>query len=161
MGIAFSIDEIMKGTHHFVDPQLGSTEESEFYFKITWGQSIVDFFNPLSTKCFKTDAEGTIFVTGLTSQEVPTKGTLELNYFSEQKLRYTLNFSVKGEPYQYVGEKVDVKLWRPLCLVKTHTTCYGKITDKKNKIISKSVTHFEIEPGNLLYFASSFKISLH
>lgn len=158
--VQFSMNELMIGTHHFVDPKTGPTDDSDFYFKLNWGQELFSFVRPGSQDFFKAKAKGVINIAGLTNGEVPTEGTLELLYFTEQKLRYTLKFSVKGKDYTYIGEKKDVKLWRPLCLVKTHTTCYGKVFDENNQIISHSVTHFEMEPKNIVNFVGSLRVGL-
>jgi len=158
MAVNFAMREVMRGTHHFVDKSLGSTDETEFYFKIKWGQKFSSFLNPVSPDCFKADAKGVINVSGLTKGEIPTEGSLELRYLTEQKLRYTLNFKVDKKRYQYIGEKVDVKLWQPLFLVKTHTTCYGYIKDPKGEVISRSVTHFELKPQNIISFVASLRV---
>lgn len=160
MKIRFVMKEIMRGVHHFVDPALGSAEEADLYFRIKWGQKLLPYLNPVSGTFFKANAHGVIFVEGLTEGEVDCSGTLELRYLAEQKLRYTLDFVVDGEPYRYVGEKRDVKLWEPIFLIKTHTTCYGRITDSTGRIISRSVIHFGMGPKSLLAFSTSFRVLL-
>jgi hypothetical protein len=153
----FSITETMKGDHHFVDPTLGSATDRLFYFRLDWGGAIADSFNPGSEDFLAFEASGVIFVSGLTPGEVPCSGTLHIDYLRSRTLRYELDFEVEGEPYRYVGEKVDVNLLNPLLLVKTHTTCYGTLTRGDGSIVSRSVAHFE--PRSTLPFLMSFRLS--
>lgn len=154
----FRMKELMKGTHHFVDPELGAPHNRELYFLIEWGQSVPSFLFPLSNKCLRADARGIINVSGLTEGDVPVEGGFELNYLSERILRYTLSFEVDKEKYLYVGEKRDVKLWQPWLLVKTHTTCYGTIVNSKGRLISHSITHFGMDPKTIMGFMTSFRL---
>ena len=70
----------------------------------------------------------------------PCKGTLALLYFTDQKIRYTFEFTVDGETYRYVGEKVHIFPWN---LPWSHTTCFGRLTKKETgELVSVSVVHF-------------------
>jgi len=139
------ITETMRGVHHFVDPARGEANDRTFYFKIDWGGAPLEVLNPVSSRFLVFDAEGVILVAGLTEGEIPCRGMLTLDYFRARKLRYELDFLVDGEPYYYVGEKVNVDLRRPLLLIKTHTTCYGTLRNRDGAIVSRSVVHFEPE----------------
>ena len=63
-------------------------------------------------------------------------------YFQEGKIRYTIDFhGPDGKAYQYVGEKRDIRPWN---LHRTHTTCYGTVTDLvSGQDISKSIVYFK------------------
>ncbi len=150
------ITETMRGTHHFVDPELGEATDRLFYFTIDWGGSPLEVLNPISSRFLLFEAEGVILVEGLTPAEAPCRGTLTLDYFGGQRLRYELDFEVEGENYFYVGEKVDVDLRKPLLLIKTHTTCYGTLRRGDGTIVSKSVAHFE--PEAILPFIKSVRL---
>jgi hypothetical protein len=53
-----------------------------------------------------------------------------------------------------VGEKVNLRPWN---LHKTHTTCYGTITNlKTNQEISKSIVYFKFE--TVPEFMTSFRL---
>jgi hypothetical protein len=158
MALGFETEEIMRGTHHFVDPSYGSPHEMPMHFRIDWGQTFDRFLNPGSAGFFRADATGVISVTGLTDGEVPAKGSLELRYLTENTLRYDLEFNAHGEPFRYVGQKRDVKLWKPWLLPKTHTTCYGWISDEQGSIISRSVVHFLLDFATLTHFITSFRL---
>lgn len=153
----FSMTETMKGDHHFVDPALGSAADRLFYFRLDWGGAFAEAFNPGSGEFLTFEATGVIFVSGLTAGEVPCTGTLKLDYLRSKTLRYELDFEVEGEPYHYVGEKVDVNLLNPLLLIKTHTTCYGTLTRGDGAIVSRSVAHFE--PRSTLPFLMSLRVA--
>ena len=158
MHCRFSMIETMRGLHHFVDKSYGDVEDKKFYFKIDWGQELFKFINPFSPEFMLNEAEGVIYVEGLTDGEIACHGSLELSYLSEYKLRYNLNFEYNGDNYSYVGEKVDVKLWKPINLVKTHTICYGTLYDQHHQVISKSITHFEL--GDMVSFLTSLRLRL-
>jgi hypothetical protein len=153
---AFQISEVMKGDHHFVDPDLGSAVDHLFYFRIDWRGSIPGGLNPKSDEFLLFQASGTIFVGGLTPGEVPCVGTIRVDYLQSKTIRYELDFELDGEPYSFVGEKVDVELHKPALLIKTHTTCYGTLAKGDGTIVSRSVTHFE--PQRLLPFLLSFRL---
>ena len=155
---AIRVRETMKGTHHFVDPGWGPAEDRPFYFVITWQGEVTAALNPLSHQFLRFAAQGEIYVDGLTQRgEVPCSGELRVDYFRSHTISYRLEFDVEGEPFVYEGSKVEVDLRRPLMLVKTHTTCYGKVLHGDGTILSRSVTHFE--PHTLVPFLLSFRLS--
>lgn len=156
MTISFTITENMHGYHHFVDSEYVSVINRPFHFKINWGAPIISAINPKSHYFMQYKALGKLFVGGLTSEYVSCRGSLVIDYFKTHKIIYNLKFEAKNETFNYVGKKTSVKLSNPLELIKTHTTCYGKITNTNNKIISYSVAHFKKE--ELLPFIRSFKI---
>ena len=153
---AFTITEVMRGNHHFVDPDLGAPTDHLFYFRINWSGSLLESLHPKSDEFLTFDAEGVIFVGDLTPGEIPCRGALRVDYFGSKTIRYELDFELEGEPFHYVGEKVDVDLLKPLLLIKTHTTCYGTLTRADGEIISRSVTHFE--PHRVVPFVTSFRL---
>jgi hypothetical protein len=158
MHLRFTITETMTGLHHFVDPALGDPADRRFYFRIVWGGRPTKVLNPLSPDFLFYDADGVVFAEGLGPDEIPCKGTLRLDYFGTRKITYTLHFDHGGHSYRYVGAKVNVDLRNPLMLVKTHTTCYGEVTDETGKVVSKSVLHFE--PESMAAFLTSVRVSL-
>ena len=96
----------------------------------------------------------TVTVGGLVN-DAPCRGTLDLAYFTEAKIRYTFDFrDDEGTPYRYIGEKVNLRPWN---LHKTHTTCYGTIVNlKTNKEVSKSILYFKFE--TIPEFMASFRL---
>jgi hypothetical protein len=158
MSLSFTITETMSGLHHFVDPARGDANDRRFYFRLDWGARRGGQLNPFGPEFLVFDAAGQILVDGLTTGEVPCTGTLELDYFGRHTITYALDFEVDGERYHFVGEKVDVNPLHPIMLVKTHTTCYGTLTDSTGTIVSRSVTHFE--PSAIVPFITSFRLGL-
>ena len=133
------MSESMIGSHHFVHNE-GPPGELPMRFDVRWGTNDI-------TKGPKMNLKGTISIGGL-CKETPCRGSLELNYLSENKLKYTIHFEPFNTPgslnygkYFYVGEKVNIKPWN---LPVSHTTCYGTLIDPRKKIISRSVTHFKL-----------------
>ena len=150
----FMMDEVMTGTHHFVN-QAGPEGEHPMSFRVTWGtRHVASYFNPFNPGFMSNWLEGTVTVGGLVT-DAPCRGTLDLAYFTEAKIRYTFDFKdKKGTPYRYVGEKVNLRPWN---LHKTHTTCYGTITNlKTNKEVSKSIVYFKFE--TIPEFMTSFRL---
>ncbi len=145
MSVAFAISETMRGVHHFVDPTRGTAEDRLLYFHARWGAPIAASLNPLSAAFMRYEAKGDIFVQDLTSACSTCRGTIAIDYLRTFTIAYELEFEADGKVYRYAGKKTDVRLTRPLQLIKTHTTCYGKITNATNKIISRSVVHFPPE----------------
>lgn len=138
--IGIKIDEIMVGTHTFVE---GAADEHPLTFTLTWGhRDLLKFLNPLSGEFLCSEARGFITVGGLVNKADCT-GTLKLMYFTERKIRYTLDFQDDaGRAYRYVGEKVNIWPWN---LHKSHVTCYGTITETATgKEISRSVVYFPL-----------------
>ena len=158
MSLSFTLTETMSGLHHFVDPGRGDANDRRFYFRLDWGARRPAQLNPFGQEFMIFEATGWILVDGLTPGEVPCTGTLEIDYFGRHTITYVLDFEVDGESYHFVGEKVDVNPLRPLMLVKTHTTCYGTLTDAAGAVVSRSVTHFE--PSTLVPFITSFRLGL-
>jgi hypothetical protein len=156
--IGFSMHEVMEGTYSFVS---GAGPAGEFLirFEIDWGpDSIMDFVNPTAGE----EVFGVVRCQGeFTAEQLvenaPCTGTLELSYISEQKLRYTLDFSgPDGKEYRYIGEKVNLRPWN---LHKTHTTCYGTIYEKDtNKEVSTSTTFFKFK--TIPSFIASFRLKV-
>ena len=99
--------------------------------------------------------EGTVTVGGLV-EEARCHGTLDLRYFQEAKIRYTFDFKdEKGTPYRYIGEKVNIRPWN---LHRTHTTCYGTITNlNSEREISKSILYFRL--NTVPAFLSSIRLA--
>jgi hypothetical protein len=153
---SFLISEIMKGSHHFVDPELGTADDHLFYYRLDWSGSIPGALDPRSDEFLTFEAEGALFAGGLTPGEVPCRGTIRVDYFHSKTIRYDLELEVEGQRYIFVGEKVDVDLLAPALLIKTHTTCYGTLTREDGRVISRSVTHFE--PKTLLPFLLSLRL---
>jgi hypothetical protein len=145
MTLAFSVTETMRGVHHFVDPARGPAVDRPLHFRIDWGAPIRTALNPLSGQFMSHRAAGELFAEGLTPHPVACSGTLVVDYFRRHTITYDLDFSCEGERFNFLGEKVDVWLRRPLQLVKTHTTCYGTITNGAGAIVSRSVLHFPPE----------------
>jgi hypothetical protein len=155
MAKTFQITETMRGVHHFVDPSRGTAEDHVFYFTIDWQSSVFKALNPFGASFMTFDAKGVLFAGGLTAGEVPCQGVLKVDYIRSKTIAYELDFQIEDKSYHYVGEKVDVDLSKPLLLVKTHTTCYGRVTRDDGQIVSRSVAHFE--PRTVLPFLMSFR----
>jgi len=153
MGLSFQLTECMRGAHHFVDPVLGDASDRNLYFRIRWSGQLASVLNPFSSEFLLYQAQGAILVDGLTQGEAPCKGTLKLDYLREHKLTYTLVF----DRWRFIGEKLDVRLSRPVMLIKTHTTCYGRIEDERARIVSRSVVHFE--PADAFGFLASTRVA--
>jgi len=154
MRTGFRLREVMAGKHEFVSRR-GPAGEFPFSFELDWGSdSLADFLNPLHKQNFLLAASEGIIRVGELVDQAPCKGSLELNYFSEAKIRYRMTFAVKGSRYEYIGEKLGIRPWN---LHRTHTTCYGVIHDlEKGHEVSRSITRFDLKslPG----FLSSFHL---
>jgi NAD(P)-dependent dehydrogenase (short-subunit alcohol dehydrogenase family) len=150
----FQIHEVMSGEHEFVDG-FGPAGKHKFEFKADWGpKNLVDFVNPGQDKFMLSELAGTVTIGGM-CENMPVYGTLQLRYFQDQKIRYTFDFSVDGEPYQYVGEKQQIYPWN---LPYSHTTCFGEVKNlRTGKVISKSITHFDM--NDLPEFLGTFKLT--
>lgn len=157
MPIAFHANETMKGTHHFVTPALGPPTDRPCWFRLRWGAPLLESVNPFSSRFLRYDASGVFVADRLTDGPAACSGSLELDYFGDLKITYDLCFQVAGARYRFRGEKRDVDLRRPLQLIKTHTTCYGAITDDTGNVVSKSVLHFA--PENLREFVASMRLA--
>ncbi len=152
--LGFHLTETMSGTHEFVN-NAGPEGEHRMKFVVTWGtKHLSNWLNPLSSGFMSNYLEGRIWVGGLV-QDAPCHGTLDLRYFKDATLCYTIFFKGDdGTPYRYVGEKVNLRPWN---LHRTHTTCYGTITDlDSNKEISRSILYFRLDTAPS--FLASFRL---
>jgi len=149
----FKLYEKMIGTHEFVSNDYPSVRYP-FSFHINWKvNSIINFFKPKTDDFLLGEVEGVINIGGL-ADNIPLTGTMELRYFKDRKIRYTLFFTFDGKPYKFVGEKVNIKLAN---LVTSHTTCFGTIINVDTlELISRSVTHFRMRDS--AKFLSSFRL---
>jgi hypothetical protein len=139
--LGFKLDEIMSGEHSF-EPGFGTPGSHPMKFEVTWGpKDLGQWINPFADSFFKQELAGTVSIGGL-CDKASCQGALELNYFSERKIRYTFEFEAKGKGYRYVGEKVNIRPWN---LPVSHTTCFGRVTEKKTgRLVSTSVTYFRL-----------------
>jgi len=152
--VGFLIDEVMDGSHHFVVDR-DRAGEQPFVFRVTWGaKHLGKFVNPMEPEFLTAFLFGTVTIGGL-CQDAPCEGSLELLYFSGAKIRYTFDFEVDGTRYRYVGEKRDIRPWN---LHRTHTTCYGTVTDlQTGEVISESITHFRLSAAPS--FVATFRLA--
>jgi hypothetical protein len=150
-GVGFKIDEVMSGEHQ-LEAAFGAPKPQPLEFRVTWGTTnLARWVMPGSAEFMTSPLEGTITAGGL-CHEAPCKGTLELRYFDEHKIRYAFEFEVSGKRYGFVGEKVNIWPWN---LPYSHTTCFGRLTEvETGKLVSTSVTHFRAvsAPAFLLSF---------
>jgi hypothetical protein len=149
--VGFRMNEVMSGDHEF-EPGWGPDGRFPFEFRVAWGpKNLGAWLNPWSEQFLTHPLEGTVTVGGL-CKKAPCKGTMELRYFRDYKIRYTFDFTVDGTRYHYVGDKVNIKPWN---LPVSHTTCFGVLTEAETgRLISRSVTHFRMRttPAFLLSF---------
>ncbi len=153
--VGFLLDEVMEGEHRF-EPEFGSGGDRPMSFRVTWGpSSLVDWLSPASPAYLRHDLEGTVTMDGL-CVDAPCRGSLDLCYSSQHKIRYAFEFDAAGRRLRFVGEKVNIRLWNwPV----SHTTCFGRITDAETgRLVSTSVTYFRI--SKVLAFARSFRLRL-
>ena len=150
----FTMDEVMTGTHRF-EPEFGDDKERFMEFRVTWGpKNMTRFANPFGGGFMKNDLAGTVTIDGL-CYNAPCSGALELNYFSEARIRYTFDFEVKGVKYHFVGEKVNIKPWN---LPVSHTTCFGVLKEAESgRLVSRSVTFFRLKTS--LAFLASLRLA--
>lgn len=153
--VGFQADEVMTGTHQFLD-DAGPPGEHPLEFRVTWGaHDLGQWLNPFHPGFMTNFLEGKVTVGGLV-ENAPCRGTLELRYLTEQKIRYRFEFEDgKGRAFRYIGEKVNLRPWN---LHRTHTTCYGTITDlESGKDISRSIVYFRMSTA--LDFLRSFRLT--
>lgn len=152
--LGFLMDEVMSGKHEF-EPGSGPEGRHPFEFRVTWGpKEITSWLNPLGNGFFTHGLEGKVTVGGL-CEAAPCKGSMEVRYFKDHKIRYTFDFNVNGTDYHYVGEKVNIKPWN---LPASHTTCFGVLTESETaKLVSRSVTHFRMR--TIPAFLASFRLA--
>ena len=149
--VGFTMDEIMAGSHRFTD----QNDDLPMHFNITWGnENLLAYLDPFSPGFLHAEAKGIITVGGLVNK-ADCAGSLKLLYFTERKIRYELEFAdEQGRDYRYVGEKVNIWPWN---LHKSHTTCYGTITElSSGRVISKSIIYFPL--SELLTFIRSTRL---
>ena len=147
----FKVDEVMVGTHRIV----GQDHDRPMHFAITWGAaSILDYLNPFSAGFLLAEARGVITADGIV-RRADCAGTLRLLYFTGGKIRYELDSTdLEGRAYRYVGEKVNIRPWN---LHKSHTTCYGTITElASGEVVSESVVYFPLR--ELAAFLASVRL---
>lgn len=152
--LGFTMDEVMTGTHQFVDGK-GPEGIHPMEFRATWGpDDLLTWANPVGGSFMANNLKGKVDVGGLVV-DADCEGTLELKYFAGQKIRYTFQFKDdEGKQYKYVGEKRDIRPWN---LHRTHTTCYGTITElETGEIISTGITYFRFSTS--LDFVLSFRL---
>ncbi len=146
--MGFRIREVMTGTHEFQDGRQPSGSQP-FRFRVAWGpERMLAWLNPLSDQFLWQELEGEVQVGGLCDW-TPCRGTLELQYFSRGRIRYSFDFRVDDVTYHYIGEKVHIRPWN---LPFSHTTCFGTLTElESGKLVSTSLVHFKLHhlPGFL------------
>lgn len=152
--LGFQLDEAMVGEHQF-EPGAGPPGIHPLEFRVRWGPPDLRRWATPGTPDFMAQPlEGNVTVGGLCTG-APCKGTLELRYLDEHKIRYTFEFQAQGRTYRFEGEKVDIKPWN---LHVSHTTCYGRITEAASgRLVSRSVTHFRLR--TLPRFLASFRVT--
>ena len=151
------IDEVMSGTHCFID-RAGPLGDHPMSFSITWGtKDFFSYLNPFRPAFLSNFIEGKVNVGNLV-EEASCRGSLDFFYFSQGKIRYVFDFmGDNGKAYQYVGEKVNIRPWN---LHKSHTTCYGIITElESQKEISHSILKFEL--STLPDMLKSFRLGIN
>ena len=158
--IGFATRETMKGKHRYLrDFAPGKVKEGTqlpFSFSVDWGHPhlFTEFINPLSDTFMVAPMEGMVRAGGLTG-EAPLHGTLHLRYHIDATLKYAFEFEAQGRTLRYEGEKRGLRPWN---LHRTHTTCYGTLTDlSDNTILSESVVHFDLK--TLPRFLMNFRIA--
>ncbi|EKD52386.1 MAG: hypothetical protein ACD_62C00039G0002 [uncultured bacterium] len=151
--IGFRIDEVMTGHHEF-EKNCGPKGRLFMEFRGQWGpDDLRNWINPASEVFFKQKLSGTVTVEGL-CRDVPMTGELALNYFKDASIKYSFEFKARQKGYCYVGQKVNIKPWN---LLFSHTTCFGRITEKKTgKLVSTSVVYFKLL--SLPKFLASLKL---
>ena len=153
--VGFAADEVMSGTHQFL---AGAGPEGEFplEFRVTWGaRHLGRWLNPFGGEFMTNFLHGRITAGGLV-EDVACQGVLELRYFTTASIRYRFEFTDnEGTRYRYLGEKVNIRPWN---LHRSHTTCYGTITNlDTGQDISRSIVYFRLSrlPG----FLASFRLA--
>ena len=151
--VGFTMNETMSGEHQF-EKSYNIDGKHPFEFNLTWGPTdLLEWGNPHSDNFLVQPAKGYVTVGGIGSN-IPCEGTFELKYFKDNKIIYNFDFEKDGVKYNYVGEKVNIKLWN---LATSHTTCFGVLTEKETgKLVSKSITYFKLK--TTFDFIKSFRI---
>ena len=156
--VGFSIEEEMRGTHRFLRDfppgQVSAGTELPFGFSASWGHRALGRYLRPGTDFLRADLQGRVSAGGL-CEDAPMHGSLELRYLQDATVRYTFEFEAHGQQMRYEGEKREIRPWN---LHRTHTTCYGTITEvATGELLSDSVVHFEL--GRLPQFLSSFRLT--
>jgi hypothetical protein len=156
--VGFRIEEKMDGTHRFLRDfppgKVDAGSELPFAFNVTWGhQDLPRYLLPGGDDFLSAEMEGYVTAGGL-CLDAPLKGTLELRYFKDASVHYEFEFEAHGRPMRYVGQKRDIRPWN---LHRSHTTCYGTVTDvATGDPLSDSVVRFEL--GMLPTFLASLRL---
>ena len=139
MSMGFRITETMRGTHELRE---GPPGPQPFAFRVTWGPDrLRDWVNPVSDRFLWQPLEGQVLAGGLCDW-TPCRGTLALEYFARRRIRYELDFDVRGVVHRFVGEKVNIRPWN---LLVSHTTCTGAITELATaRLVSTVVVTFRL-----------------
>jgi hypothetical protein len=157
--VGFKADERMKGSHRFLvdlpDGNVRAGDELPFSFKITWGNPLLfSFLNPLSAEHGLAPLEGWVTVGGVVG-EAPIRGAMELRYFKDATIRYTFEFSTRGQRYRFKGGKQDIRPWN---LHRTHTICRGILTDlTSGEDLSEVTVRFALR--TMPQFLASFRLA--
>lgn len=151
--IGFYIDEKMVGQHEFV-PGEGPEGKHTFLFNVRWGPNdLSNWIRPDSQEFLINSMVGFVNIGGM-GEKIPIKGSMEIKYLDEQKIRYTFDFEYNDIQYHYIGEKINIHLFN---LLTSHTTCFGTLTEKATgKLISRSVTYFRLR--DTFSFLRSFRL---
>jgi short-subunit dehydrogenase len=151
--VGFQMEELMQGEHEF-EEGFGPKGKQAMHFKVVWGtDQLLEWLNPFSEEFMLNNLDGTVTIGGL-CEDAPCQGTLALQYFTAQKIRYTFDFEVEGEAYQFIGEKRNIYPWN---LPYSHTCCFGELRLKEsNELVSTSITHFKLD--TLPAFLKSFQL---
>jgi hypothetical protein len=151
--IGFQMSEVMSGWHEF-EPGFGPIGRHEMEFRVDWGpRRLSQWKDPTGGPFLTQPLEGTVTIGGL-CREAPCRGTLDLRYLREHRLRYVFEFEADGRCWRFTGEKVNVRPWN---LPVSHTTCFGVLVDvKSGALASRSVTHFRLR--SIPAFLGSFRL---
>ena len=159
--LGFRMNETMRGTHRLVKDYetrdgniIPAGSELPFEFSCKWGHpNLVDYFNPLGNDFCSALLTGTVTIGGV-CEAASMRGSLEFRYLTESLIRYAFDFEVDGRPYAFVGEKRDIRPWN---LHRTHTTCFGTVTDVEDGTkLCDAVVHFDLK--ELPTFAGSLRL---
>jgi hypothetical protein len=157
-GVGFSIEEQLRGTHRFtrdlVVTHTTAGAERPLSFTARWGHHRAkDYLAPTSSEFLCAELEGEITAGGL-CERAPIVGTLELRYLKDATVRYRFEFAAQDRLWRYAGEKRGIRPWN---LHRSHTTCYGRITEAgSGEVLSESVVYFEL--SQLPRFLSSLRL---
>jgi len=155
--VGFRLRETMKGTHTFLRDfppgKVSAGTELPFAFDVSWGHDRLTSYLRPGGEFMRATMKGTVTAGGL-CLEAPLSGTLELRYLQDATIRYVFEFEAHGQVMTYQGEKRDIRPWN---LHRTHTTCYGRVTQRDVGPLSESVVHFDL--GRLPGLLASFRLT--